>query len=466
MPSASQEMTAVGSERAPAKAGSWPFPHNEIIAGRRERLKGCPAMNNAISSAEDPDENRALGRFAAVQLVVQAIQSGQSMAQAIAAAAVQAWDGRFFSARTIEDWYYRYKRDKFQALQNRPRSDRGVPKAMDPAAVEALIKLRRENPQFSVKALSEELLRQGILEAGTFSASTLQRRLADAGLDRQSLRAGAGLMGGPTKAFEVPLPNLLWMADCMHGPTIKTGEETKERTFLFALLDDCTRLVVHAQFYGAERLDGFLDALRKAVQARGLPDKLYTDNGSAFRSQHLGIVCANLGIRLIHCKPYHSWSKGKIERFFSTLQTQFLPTLVFEPVATMETLNARLWKWLETDYHQRAHGALSGESPAGRFARLGTSLRILEKDVPLDRLFFMRHKRRVRKDATFSLGSDLWEVATHLRGQVVTVRFDPITLARMEVWLGERFMGLAIRCNKHRNSKVRIITNDYDREIY
>jgi transposase InsO family protein len=423
-------------------------------------------MNNVSGLTEDPGENRALGRFAAVQLVVQAIQSGQSMVQAIEAAALQAWDGRFFSARTIEDWYYRYKRDKFQALQNRPRSDRGTPKAMDPAAVEALIKLRRANPQFSVKSLSDELERQGILEPGTISASTLQRRLAEVGLDRQSLRSGSGLMGGPTKAFEVPLPNLLWMADCMHGPTIKTGSETKERTYLFALLDDCTRLVVHAQFYGAERLDGFLDTLRRGVQTRGLPDKLYTDNGSAFRSQHLAIVCANLGIRLIHAKPYHAWSKGKIERFFSTLQVQFLPTLVFEPVGSIEALNGRLWKWLETDYHQRVHGVLSGESPAGRFARLGTSLRLLEKDVPLERLFFMRQNRRVRKDATFSLGSDLWEVATHLRGQVVTVRFDPITLERMEVWLGERFMGLAIRCNKHRNSKVRIITNDYDREIY
>lgn len=423
-------------------------------------------MNNAIGSGEDPGENRALGRFAAVQLVVQAIQSGQTMVQAIEAAALQAWDGRYFSARTIEDWYYRYRRDRFQALQNRPRSDRGVAKAMDPQAVQALIKLRRENPQFSVKSLGEELARQGILEQGAISASTIQRRLAEVGLDRQSLRAGSGLVGGPTKAFEVALPNLLWMADCMHGPTIKTGEETKERTFLFALLDDCTRLVVHAQFYGAERLDGFLDTLRRAVQNRGLPDKLYTDNGSAFRSQHLAIVCANLGIRLIHAKPYHAWSKGKIERFFSTLQGQFLPTLVFEPVGSMEALNARLWKWLEADYHQRVHGALCGESPGARFARLGTSLRLLEKDAPLDRLFFMRQNRRVRKDATFSLGADLWEVATHLRGQVVTVRFDPITLARMEVWLGERFMGLAIRCNKHRNSKVRIITNDYDREIY
>ena len=417
---------------------------------------------------ENPDEARALARFAAVQAVVQAVQNGNSLAYACQQAALQAWDGRLFAAATIEDWYYAYKRGKFAALQNQPRSDKGQNKALDPAAVEALCQLRRAHPTMTVKALTAELLRQGVLTAGTFSDSTLQRRLAEAGLDRQSLRAGSGLIGGgPTKAFELPLPNLLWMADCMHGPALKSeGGAPVQRTFLFALVDDCSRLCVHGQFYLQERLYGFLDTVRQAIQTRGLPDKLYTDNGAAFRSQHLSIVCANLGIRLLHCKPYHSWSKGKIERFFSTVQMQFLPTLTFTPANTIEELNRRFWRWLETEYHQRGHTALAGETPAQRFARLGTSLRLLEANAPLDRLFFMRVNRRVRKDATFSLGTDLWEVAVHLRGQVITARFDPLSCARMEVWLGERFMGLAVKCDKHRNAKIHIVTNDYDREVY
>ena len=58
-----------------------------------------------------------------------------------------------------------------------------------------------------------------------------------------------------------------------------------------------------------------------------------------------------------------------------------------------------------------------------------------------------------------------WEVAAPARPGDHRA-LDPITLARMEVWLGERFMGLAVRCDKHRNSKLHITTNDYDREIY
>ena len=417
-------------------------------------------MNPSLPANENPRDTRALARFAAVQAVVQGVQHGLPMVRAAQQAALQPWAGRYFAAATIEDWYYDYRKGQFAALQEKPRRDRGQHKVPDPAALEALLKLRREYPQLTVKALTAELVRQGILQPGTFSDSSILRRLAEAGLDRQSLRAGTALGDGPTKAFELPLPNLRWMTDCMHGPTLACGE-AKVRTFLFALLDDCSRLCVHGQFYPAERLEAFLDALRRALQTRGVPDKLYTDNGAAFRSQHLGIVCANLGIRLLHCRPYHSWSKGKIERFFSTVQAQFLPTLVFTPAATLEELNRRFWQWLETEYHQRPHGALGGETPAQRFARLGTTLRLLAADAPLERLFFMRVNRRVRKDATFTLGAEVWEVAAHLRGQVVTVHFDPITLRRVEIWIGQKFVGTAVRCNKHRNSQIPS-SRDYD----
>ena len=225
-------------------------------------------------SDENPRDSRALARFAAVQIVEQAIQNGVALVQAAQQASQQPWDGRFFSAATIEDWYYKHKRGKFAALQDQPRSDRGTHKALDPAAVEALLKLRREHPKLTVRALTLQLVRLGVLQLGTFSESTILRRLAEAGLDRQSLRAGSGLIGGPTKAFELPLPNLLWMTDCMYGPTLQLADGQSQRTFLFALIDDCTRLLIHGQFYPQERVECFLDTLRQAVQTRGLPDNV------------------------------------------------------------------------------------------------------------------------------------------------------------------------------------------------
>jgi transposase InsO family protein len=421
-------------------------------------------MNVTTAPADpDPRQNQALARYAAVQAVRQARQNGLSFTQALHHVAQQSWDGRYYAPATLEAWCYRYRDGQFAALHTKPRADKGTHKALDPTATEALISLRRTHPHLTVKALSTELLRQGILQPGTFSPSTLQRRLAEVGLDRRSLRAGAALVDGPTKAFELPLPNLLWMADCMHGPSLTLDTGSTQRTYLFALLDDCSRLCVHAQFYPHERLECFLDCLRQAIQTRGVPDKLYTDNGAAFRSQHLRIVCANLGTKLLHAKPYHSWSKGKLERFFRTLQTQFHPTLTFEPVACLDQLNRRFWRWLETDYHQREHGSLLGQSPAQRFATVGPTLRTPPTSPNLERLFLMRLPRRVRKDATISLGGQLWEVPVHLRGQIVTVHFDPVNWTCVELWIGDRCLGHAHRCNKHLNAQLRS-SNDYERD--
>jgi transposase InsO family protein len=414
---------------------------------------------------DDPHQRRALARFAAVQMVLQARQRGLSLYQALHQAAQEPWDGRHYSPATIEHWLYRYEHGQFAALHNQPRSDKGTQRALDSAAAEALFVLRRQHPELTIKNLVAELLRQGVLQPGTYSDSTIQRRLIQAGLDRKSLQAGAAPITGPTKAFELPLPNLLWMADCMHGPTLKLSNGKALRTYLFALLDDCSRLCVHAQFYPAERIECFLHCLRLAIQSRGLPDKLYTDNGATFRSQHLAVVCANLRIRLLHAKPYHSWSKGKVERYFLTLQSQFLPTLVFRPVQSLEELNARLWPWIETEYHQREHSSLSGQSPAQRFHQGAQTIRSVSPELDLDRLFLMRLARRVRKDATISLGGALWEVPTHLRGLVITLHFDPIQWTRVEVWMGDRFIGNATRCNKHLNSQT-FSSNDYDRNLF
>ncbi len=406
---------------------------------------------------EDPRQCQALARFAAVQSVQQACENGLTFSQALQLAAQHAWEGRFYSASTIETWFYRHRDGQFAALHNQPRRDRGKHRSIDPQALEALLQIRRQHPILTLKALVEELLRRGLLQHGSFSFSTLHRRLCEAGLDRRSLRAGSGLIHGPTKAFAFPLANLLWMSDCMHGPTIKLPDGKSQRTFLFALLDDCSRLCVHAQFYPRERLEYFLDCLRQAVLTRGLLDKLYTDNGAAFRSQHLRTVCANLGIRLIHTKPYHAWSKGKIERYFLRTQTQFLPTLLFQPVHTLDELNRRYWTWIEASYHQTQHDGLEGKTPAESFAQLGSSIRTLAAGVDVERLFLMRLTRRVRKNSTISLGASVWEVATHLRGQFITVHFDPVGFRRVEVWLNDRFIGLAHRCNPQLNSQCSLL---------
>lgn len=406
-------------------------------------------------------KGRALLRHSAVSWIQQCRNEGHAFCQCLQRAAALAWEGRYYSARTLEEWYYAYRAAGFEALAEQPRSDSGTSRALEPQIAERIAQLRKTSPQLPVTAILERLRAEGIIGAGSgCSRSTVYRFLQRAGLDRHRLRALANEVGGPTKAWESQTPNALWMADVMDGPTLKASQSKGAgRTWLIATLDDHSRLVPHAQFYNDQKIVALLDCLRQAFMRRGLPEALYTDQGKIFVGHQLKVLCANLDIRLLHARPYAAWSRGKIERFFRTLQEAFLPELSFAPASDLQSLNQRLWLWLENTYHQRVHAALCGKTPFQRFQ----SVQIRSLPPNWQQLFYERLVRRVRLDATISLEGEFWEVPVHLRGRQVQLRRDPFNPAQMEVWYQNQLCGLAKRCDKQLNHYLWTKSDDTER---
>ena len=405
----------------------------------------------------------ALARHAAASWIQEALKQHFTLARATALASERTWGGKTYSASTLEGWYYLLGHQGFDALRRRPRKDKGARKALSPEACQALVEWRRKYPQLTIKVLVRQLTEQGTLQAGTFSLPSVYRFLATHQLDARSVKHNPPPpQSGPTKAFECALANQLWMTDMMFGPTLRLAGGQVLHTRLFGLLDDCSRLVPHAQYYEGEKLCWFLDCFRQGLARRGFPEKLYTDQGKIFTSYHLQIVCANLGVRLCHAKPYAAWSRGKHERWFRTLQQDFEARLVIDPVHCLEELNARLWRWIEGEYHQRPHSALEGQTPAERFAQRAVNLRTADPQTDWEALFLSRVERRVRLDATFSLDGQLWEAPVHLRGQVIQVRFDPFGWRRVELWWDGKYVGPAHRCDKQLNAKT-YTGRDYER---
>ncbi len=405
----------------------------------------------------------ALTRHAAASWIQDALKQNFTLARATALASERTWGGKTYSASTLEGWYYLWRHQGFEALHRQPRKDKGARKALSPEACQALLEWRQKYPQLTIKVLVRQLTEQGTLQAGTFSLPSVYRFLAANHLDARSVKHNPPPpQSGPTKAFECALANQLWMTDMMFGPTLKLASGLVIHTRLFGLLDDCSRLIPHAQYYEGEKLCWFLDCFRQGLAQRGFPEKLYTDQGKIFTSYHLQIVCANLGVRLCHAKPYAAWSKGKQERWFRTLQQDFEARLVIDPVHTLEELNARLWRWIEGEYHQRPHSAREGQTPAERFAQRAVNLRTADPQTDWEALFLSRRERRVRLDATFSLEGQLWEAPVHLRGQIIEVRFNPFDWRRVEIWWDGKYVGPARRCDKQLNAKT-YTDRDYER---
>jgi transposase InsO family protein len=411
-----------------------------------------------------PKERLALLRFEAICHIKALRQEGTSLAECLRAASSRPWpepDGCYFAFRTLETWWYDYARSGYQGLTGKvARTDAGKSRTIDPETGLWIIDKIRENPGTPLRVLCRHWQEHG---HHLPSLSSVYRFLKTQGYDRRSLRAGR-LESGPQKAFEAPAPNDLWMVDFACGPTLRSLEGQASPTHLCVLLDDHSRLIPFAAYYPAGNTASFLHALKEAVLRRGLPLKLYTDQGKPFVNHHVRLVCANLGIRLLHAKPYHAWSKGKVERLIRTIQGDFEATLRLEggQVQSLAELNAGLSRWIASHYHLRSHSS-TGMTPHERFTRAGHPLRPIEQPDKIDPLFYTSLQRVVRKDGTVVLGKSLFEVNLALRSLSVELRFDPILLDRIEVWHNGAFHGLARQANLHLNSQTYNGGNNYAR---
>lgn len=349
------------------------------------------------------------------------------------------------SPATVRHWIRSYERGgrKLEALYPQSRSDRGMSRSLDEETAHALIRLRKELPHSPVHLLVAEMKRRSMVTPGTYlGQSTVYRFLRLNGLMEKPEAAPID-----RRRFEAEFPNDIWQSDAMHGPQVLVGDK-KRKVYLFAFLDDMSRLIPHAQFYTSELLDSYLDALRQALLKRGLPRKLYVDNGPAFRARHLEEITASLGIALVHSSPYKPQGRGKCERWFKTVRTQFLSTF---KGGTLEELNAALDVWIREVYHPRSHSS-TGEPPLTRFAAHLECIRPAPKDI--EDHFRKRALRRVAKDRTLSLNGRLYEAPVPLIGKQVTLLYHDHDPSRVEILLQGLSHGFATTVDLNVNCRV------------
>jgi len=406
-------------------------------------------------------EDGGLKRFKAVNHVEECRRHGKCLAEALRSASVLPWpdeNGRFYAVRTIEDWWYIYKRGGFQSLCDSPRSDAGLSRVIDEETSKWLLQQIRLHPDIQVSTLYDAWLKQG---KALPSLRSIYRHLKQHGLDKRGIRAG-GLVSGPTKAFEASHTNELWMCDFSPGPVIRLENDAVLRTDLCIIIDDYSRVIPYAAYCLAEDTENFAEVLKQAVMRRGVPLKLYTDNGGPFISKYLRIVCASLSIKLIHAKPYHAWSKGKVERVIRTIQRSYEDGLKIQgqQVHSLEELNAGLSHWIQAGYHQRVHSSTE-TTPEARYSSNLAVIRQLDlSEDQVERLFYMREKRTVRKDGTIRLNNRLYEVDLSLRALSIEVRFNPFTYKRVEVWQAGHLVCLATLLNKTINGETGGVNNN------
>ena len=231
--------------------------------------------------------------------------------------------------------------------------------------LELAVALKRENPDRTAAQVARILRASG---GWSPSESTLLRLFHR----RDLMGPAAGDQPVVFGRFEAAAPNERWVGDALHGPRVGG-----RKTYLFAFLDDHSRLAVGYRFGFAEDTVRLAAALQPALAARGVPASCYVDNGSAYVDSWLLRACGKLGIRLIHSTPHRPQGRGKIERWFRGVREQFLVEVAdttaeqlaergLSPAAALLELNALFTAWVESVYHHRVHSE-TGQTPLARW---------------------------------------------------------------------------------------------------
>ena len=348
---------------------------------------------------------------------------------------------------TLDGWIRAWRAGGFEALV--PKARAAAPRT--PAEILELAEaLKREAPGRTAAqvaaVMAETAGAQSLAVAEVPSARTLQRHFARLGLHTRP-------DGSPPRAFgrfEASAPNELWTGDALHGPTV-----AGRKAYLLAFIDDFSRALVGHRWTAAEdtiRLEG---ALRAGLACRGVPRAILVDRGAAFVSAPLARACAVLGVRLIHASPRAAATKGKIERFFRTVRSQFLVELDARGGAgDLAELNALFGAWVEVVYHRRTHSQTK-TTPLARF--LSAAAPVLPSPEALHEAFLWSEWRRVTKTAQVALHGNAFEVDAALVGRKVELVFDPFDLTDIEVRFEGRAMGkaVAVRIGRHVHPKAR-----------
>jgi transposase InsO family protein len=264
------------------------------------------------------------------------------------------------------------------------------------------------------------------------SRQTVWRALSERGLARVQERE-------PLRRFVHSQPNDLWQLDLMEDEQTACG-----KVHLVAALDDHSRFCVGARFVRRKSQVQMLGALAAFLEQWGLPTAVLTDRAVMFfGTQELPsgmtsyqLALDALGIRAGFAAPYKPRTKGKVEKFFSFVQRDFLDE-VRDSVVSLDDLNERLQQWLQWYNHQRPHASLAEGTPARHY-------RASRRSAPdnLRSVLAVEQPRRVGRDAHISfqgtrlpvpaeyLGQRVW---LQLLGDHITITAGNKTIARYSV---------------------------------
>ncbi len=412
-----------------------------------------------LTALSEAQRAQALERFTIIR---PALEEGVSRAQ-VARTSKKA-------PSTVQLWIKRYREKGLAGLANNvARSDKGTSRKLEDAAIQLIEGLALQTPPRSMAAIHRQMTTIAN-EQGWKPPSYDRVRHIIKGLDPALVTFAHQGAAAYREEFDLlyrresPHSNAMWQAD--HTPLdIWLLDETGKpaRPWLTVVEDDYSRAIAsfRLSFQESTALTTAL-AFRQAIWRKeephwhicGIPSVFYTDHGSDFTSHHMEQVAVDLGIELIFSQVSVPRGRGKIERFFRSVNELFLQDLpgyaptghkAVKATLTLPAFEQKFRTWLLEEYHQRVHSEINC-SPASRWESGGFLPRMPDSLERLDLLLLTVAKtRRVQQDGIRFQGQRYIDptLAAYVKEDVL-IRYDPADMAEIRVFYQDHFVCRAI----------------------
>lgn len=355
-----------------------------------------------------------------------------------------------FGFSTIERWYYQVRevQDPVGKLKSRTRKDAGEHPSLGLLLRQRLRAQYRQHTSWSYRLHYDNL--QAVVEAepelGRLPSYAVVRRwMKSEGMFRQPRRRSRHTEGAKraeqrlekleVRSYEAEYVGGLWHADFHSGSlSVLTRQGKWAVPRLVGLLDDRSRIACHVQWYLAETAENFVHGLSQAIQKRGFPRALMTDNGRAETAAEIEQGLLGLGIVHELTLPYSAYQNAKQEVFWALIEGRLLPMLEGVEKLTLEQLNEATLAFVELEYNRKLHSEL-GCAPIERFLKDPNVLRDSPSSDELRSRFRMGATRRQRRsDGTLTAEGIRFELPSRFRHlEKVSVRYARWDMSSIEL---------------------------------
>ncbi len=411
--------------------------------------------SKALANLEFEERNSAFEKYKIIEPYINKIANLKSIAKT-----------KGIPLRTLTLWCKKYNQLGIIGLARKTRDDKGQIKSCDVELQKSIEGLYLSNPDLSYATLYRLLINYCHTTNSKIPSYRTVCRIIENIPDSLVTLSTKG-----SKAYQQKYdllyirsaenPNDIWQADHALLDVETLNDKLKlQKPWLTIIMDDCSRAICgyELSFLSPSASKTAL-CLRHAIWRKpdpkwiifGVPHTLYTDHGSDFTSEHIGQVCADLKVRLIHSTIGQPRGRGKIERFFRTLDQKLLSVLrqkipqnISPENLDLKILNQLVYEFI-IEYNHGLHSEIK-MSPTHRWQMNGFIPQILESLEELDLLLITVPKsRKILRDGIHFQGLRYMDpILAEYVGEYVLLRYHPSDITSVRVFYKNNFLCQAL----------------------